>query len=63
VISTSDRKFNIIAYGIPESPPKTDKTSCQKNDMEAVLKSLITIDEGINPSFFKRYALVRKVPK
>jgi len=30
VISTLDRKFNIIAYGIPESPPKTDKRSRQK---------------------------------
>ena len=31
----------------------TDRKSCQKHDLDLLLKHLSEIDSGINPSFFK----------
>ena len=53
--TASDRKFNIVVYGLPESPPNTDKRSRQKHDMEVLLKSLVELDSEINPSVFKDF--------
>ena len=53
VTSLPERKFNVVVYGIPESPPSTDRQSCQKHDVEHVLKSLSEIDDEIRSSAFK----------
>ena len=52
-IPLSDRKFNLVAYGIPECQPNADRKSRQKHDLDFLLKHLSEIDSGINPSFFK----------
>ena len=53
VTSLPDKKFNVVVYGIPESPPNTDRQSRQKHDVEHVLKSLSDIDDKIKSSAFK----------
>ena len=53
VTSLPDKKFNVVVYGIPESPPNTDRPSHQKHDVEHVLKSLSDIDDEIKSSAFK----------
>ena len=53
VTSLPDKKFNVVVYGIPESPPNTDRPSRQKHDVEHVLKSLSDIDDEIKSSAFK----------
>ena len=49
ITSLPNKKFNIVMYGTPESPPNTDRQSCQKHDVEHVLKSLSDIDDKLNP--------------
>ena len=53
VTSLPDKKFNLVVYGIPESPPNTDRPSRQKHDVEHVLRSLSDIDDEIKSSAFK----------
>ena len=48
-----DKKFNVVVYGIPESPPNTDRQSRQKHDVEQVLKPLSDIDDDIKSSAFR----------
>ena len=53
VTSLPDKKFNVVVYGIPESPPNTDRQSRQKHDVEHVLKSLSDYDDEIKSSAVK----------
>ena len=39
-VSAAERKFNIVAYGIKESPQNTNRQERMKHDLECVLTSL-----------------------
>ena len=39
----SDKKFNIVMYGIAESPPGTSRANQQKCDLDALLQVLYVI--------------------
>ena len=38
-IGTSERKFNVVVYGIVENPPKTNKETRLKEDLNNLLTS------------------------
>ena len=49
----SDRKFNILVYGIDESPPITDRSSRLQNDIKNVLTVFNPIITTLEPNAIK----------
>lgn len=43
----SEKKFNVVVYGIEESPPETKKESRAEHDLQHLITSLSTIDSSI----------------
>ena len=50
---TTDRKFNVIVYGIDENPPNTKRHARLKNDIKAFHNALISASIQIEPSAIK----------
>lgn len=46
----SDKRFNVVVYGIEESPPNTSKETRQNQDLENLLSVLSNIDPSLNSS-------------
>lgn len=51
----SERKFNVVIYGIAESPPKTSKETRLKDDLNNLLTSFKEIDSSIEPNAIKDF--------
>ena len=45
----SEKKFNVVVYGIEESPPETKKESQSQHDLQHLITSLSVIDSSIEP--------------
>ena len=50
---TSDRKYNVIVYGIDENPPNTKRHTRLKNDIKAFHNALVSASIQIEPSAIK----------
>ena len=49
----SEKKFNIVVYGIEESPPETKKESRTQHDLQHLITSLSAIDSSMKPHAVK----------
>ena len=54
-IGTSERKFNIVVYSIPENPPKTNKETRVKEDLNILLTLFQEIDSSIESNAIKDF--------
>ena len=48
-----ERKFNIVLYGIDESPSGTSKSNCLEKDLEKAITIASTLDQSINSQSIK----------
>ena len=48
-----DKKFNIVMYGIKESPPKTSKSDCLENDLQSINNAFTNADLQIQANSIK----------
>ena len=51
--AVSERRSNVVFYGIPESPPKTSKFDRQKHELGIVVNTLSGIDSSITSASIK----------
>ena len=51
----SDKKFNLVVYGITEHPPKTNRQTWLNNDLKCVLTCFSKIDNNIDSFAIKDY--------
>jgi len=51
--SNAEKKFNIVVYGIPESPKNTNRQLRIKKDMENVIEALLKTDNEIQSADIK----------
>ena len=51
----SEKKFNVVVYGIEESPPETKRETRTKHDLEHLVTSLSVIDASIKPHAIKDF--------
>ena len=54
-LSISDKKFNVVVYGITEHPPKTNKQTRLNKDLEYLLTCFLEIDNKIDSSAIKGF--------
>ena len=52
---TPEKKFNLIFYGITESPVNTPRTNRQQHDLQNILSTLSTIDSSLTSSLIKDF--------
>ena len=52
---TSERKFNVVVYGITENPPKTNKETRLKEDLNSLLTLFQEIDSSIESNAIKYF--------
>ena len=52
---TPDKKFNLIFYGITESPINTPRTNRQQHDIQNILSVLSTVDSSLTSSSIKDF--------
>ena len=57
----SDRKFNVVVYGIKESPSNTPKTSHLKCELESLLHVLSDINNSLNSSCIQDFHRLGKI--
>ena len=53
VSSGNEKKFNIVVYGIPECPQKTNRQSRFKKELEHAIEALSKAEDEIDPSDIK----------
>ena len=51
----SDKKFNVVVYGITEHPPKTNRQTRLNKDLEYLLTCFLEIDNKIDSSAIKGF--------
>ena len=51
--SYEDKKFNVVMYGIKESPPKTSKSDRLENDLQSITNEFAKVDLSIQASSVK----------
>ena len=51
----SDRRYNIIVYGIEESPKDTSRSDRQKHDLDKLLDILLNIDASLTSASIKDF--------
>ena len=51
--NSTDRKFNIIMYGIKESPPKTSKAVRLDHDLQCIVNAFAEVEHTVNISSIK----------
>ena len=52
---TPEKKFDLIFYGITESPVNTPRTNHQQYDLQNILSALSTIDSSLTSSLIKDF--------
>ena len=64
-----DKKFNVVVYGIKESPPETKRETRNKNDLDNLISSLSDASLSIEPHAIKdshrlgKYKSSKKQPR
>ena len=48
--NSTDRKFNIIMYGIKESPPKTSKANHLDHDLQCIVNAFAEVEHTVDTS-------------
>ena len=59
----SERKFNIVLYGIKESLPETTRSDHQKHDLKYLLNIMHSLDSLITAALFKDFYRLAKFDK
>ena len=57
---TSDRKFNIVVFGVEEPPSEMSRINRQKHDLGKILKTISSIDSSFTAASFKDFHRVGK---
>lgn len=59
----SERRFNVVLYGIKESSPETFRSDCEKHDLKHLLDIMHTFDSSITAASFKDFYRLGKFDK
>ena len=53
----SDKKFNVVVYGITEHLPKTNRQTCVNKDLECLLKCFLEINNKTDSAAINTFSV------